>query len=188
MSLMVRTVAFFLATLSMASLTCTGKNEPAQLLEAKNANDSQVHPSKQEHACVPKLDDFPEPEQTSAVTGACENTAASNYIERTVEHLKNVAMLMKENISDCGMVLIVVGKYIESNKIDIENAIAAGDQAQSRMSEQEKKMLALRAKELFDPIMQDVGSVSAEFAKKCGSDVKRLSELLKNLDGQASGL
>ncbi len=188
MSLMVRTVAFFLVTLSMASLACSGKKEPAQLLEAKKANDSQVQSNKQERACVPKSDDFPEPDQTSAVTGACENTAASNYLERTVEHLNNVAMLMKENISDCRMVLIVVSKYIETNKVDIEKAIAAGDQAQSRMSEQEKKMVVLRAKELFNPIMQDVGSVSAEFAKKCGSDVKKLSELLKNLDGQASGL
>jgi hypothetical protein len=167
---------------------CSSKNEPAQISEAKKVNDSLVQPNKQDKTCVLKSDDFPEPDQTNAATGACENTATSTYIEKTVDHLKNVAMLMKENISDCRMVLIAVSKYIEINKMDIENAIKVGDEAQSRMSDQEKKMVALRAKELFNPIIQDVGSVSAEFAKKCRSDVKKLSELLKNLDGQASGL
>jgi hypothetical protein len=178
-------VTFFMA-LAIVLVACRSENEPAQLLEATKDHDSARQPTHQEKACVPRPDDFPEPGQTSAAPGACKNT--SSYIEKIVDHLKNVAMLMRENISDCRTVLIEVSKYIETNKLDIENVIKIGDEAQARMSDQEKKMVALRAKELLSPIMQDVGSVSAEFAKKCRSDVKKLSELLKTLDGQASGL
>jgi hypothetical protein len=181
-------IAFFFVTLAIVFVACSRKNEPEQFVEVAKSNDAAVRPNNQEKACVPRPDNFPEPDQTNATVGACERTDPDSYIEKTVYHLKNVALLMRENISDCRIVLIEVSKYIEDNKIDIENAIKAGDEAQSRMSGEEKKRVALRAKELFNPIMQDVGSISAEFAKKCRSDVKKLSELLKTLDGQASGL
>jgi PBP1b-binding outer membrane lipoprotein LpoB len=181
-------IAAFVMAIAMVFGACRSENEPTHVAEVTKARDVAAKPNTPEQVCVPKPVEFPEQGQTSAIPGACETLAGSDYIEKTADHLKNVAVLMRENVSDCRTVLIEVSKYIEANKVDIEDAIKAGDEAQSRMSEQEKRMLAQRVKELFGPIMQDVGSVSAEFANKCRSDVKKLSELLKTLDGQAGGL
>jgi hypothetical protein len=186
-----KTIVPIILALFLALAGCRGQSEPSQSPETKKTDISPVQPSKPDkrsNVCEAEIDEFPEPNQTSSTTGACQTSTGAVYMERTLDHLRNVTTLMKENMSDCGMVIIAVSKYIETNRLDIENAIKVGDEALSRMSDQERKMVTLRAQELFNPIMQEVGNVSAEFAKKCRPDVKRLSELLKSLGGQASGL
>jgi hypothetical protein len=180
-------IAIVLVTQAFLLVACS-KNETAKDSKAKPANESAAQPTNQDKSVASNPPGIPDPGQTNAAGSATENAATPPYIKKTIDHFKNVTTLMKENISDCKMVVDAISRYIEENKIDIENAIKDGDEAQAKMTSQVKTIFLLQVKELFNPIMQEVGNVSTEFAKKCRSDVKQLSELLKSLGSRTSGL
>lgn len=125
--------------------------------------------------------------QNAAAIKSVENQPVPAYMKKTIDHFKNITELMKENLYDCKTALNMVSRYIEENRADIENAIKLGDEAQRKMTEEEKAIFAWQVKNSFSPIIQEVGKISAEYVRKCKSEVKQLSELLKSLGGQSGG-
>lgn len=131
-----------------------------------------------------KAPEAPKPAEPAAAPAAPAPVAAApagdapEFIKKSIDHLKAVNALVKDNMGDCGKAVAAVEKYMEEHKADLEAINKASQEAMTKMSDEDKAKMAQQAMGLMMPVMQELTEVQTAFSQKCQKEVAKLSEAM----------
>lgn len=108
---------------------------------------------------------------------------APDYAKKMVEHLKNVTRIFKENADNCDKAVAALKKYVQDNKADIKALRKTGDQAQAKMSNEQKSILSTQTILLMGPIAKDLVMAQAQFVTNCREQAEEIADLMQTVVG-----
>jgi hypothetical protein len=123
----------------------------------------------------------------AAAAEAAKNTNvgdAPDYMKKSVDFIKDINKLMKDNMSDCAKATEMVNKYVEEHKTELDALKKATDDATAKMTDDEKMKLGQQMLGLMAPVMQEVAQTQMEFSQKCASEAQKIGEAMKKLSSK----
>lgn len=108
-------------------------------------------------------------------------SGAPDYMKKSIETIKDVNKLIKDNMTDCAKAVDVVNKYVQAHQADLDAMSKAADEATAKMSDDEKMKMGQQMMALMGPNMQDIMATQMEFSQKCASEAGKINEVMKKI-------
>lgn len=159
--------------------TDVAKDEPAKTDTAK-ADTAKADTAKAgDDATADKTVDLA---KVMAKAGEGVDTSdAPEFMKATVEHMKAINKLTKDNMPDCAKVVAEVEKYMAANQASLEKLGVDAEEAKKNMKPEDQAKMGQQMMALMSPILQESMKVNMDFATKCQAEAKQLSESMKKL-------
>ncbi len=155
-----------------------GCKKQAETQPADGVEESEKSAEAQKES-QPVAGEQPSEGNEAAVAGTEEEVP--QYVTDTVEHIKEINKLVKENIEDCSKAVEQIRGYLDKNQEHIINFQNAAMEAQAGMSPEQQSKLTKQMTRLMTPLMQETAKVQMEFTQKCQDEAKQISELMNKV-------
>ncbi len=144
-------------------------------------------PAPAEPAKAPEAPKPAEPAAPAAPApvAAAPTGDAPEFLKKSIDHLKAVNALVKDNMADCGKAVAAVEKYMDEHKTELEAINKASQEAMAKMSDEDKAKMAQQAMGMMMPVMQELTEVQTAFSQKCQKEVAKLSEAMGKFSAKA---
>jgi hypothetical protein len=163
--------ALMVAVLLLSLSACNKEKAPETPAPTAPATDTAKAPEAPKPAEPPKTDQ-------PAPVAAAPAGDAPEFLKKSIDHLKAINALVKDNMADCGKTVAAVEKYMEEHKADLEAINKASQEMMTKASDEDKAKMAQQAMGLMMPVMQELTEVQTAFAQKCQKEVAKLSEAM----------
>ena len=183
MKRMMLTVLVAVAAVGLVLSACDKKTDAPKDEPAK-----KEQPAKADAKADAKAADAKAPAKTVDLAKAMakagegvDTSDAPEFMKATVEHMKAINALTKDNMPDCKKVVAEVEKYMAANQAALEKLGKDAEAAKKTMKPEDQAKMGQQMMALMGPILQDSMKVNMEFATKCQAEAKQLSESMKKL-------
>jgi len=108
---------------------------------------------------------------------------APEYAKKMVDHLKQVAALIDENLKDCDGVKDALEAYFEKNKEEIVRLHKEGNEQEAKMDQDARSKVQIQTMLLMGPIAKTLAQTLARFQIKCPTQAQEVADLLQTVVG-----
>ncbi len=96
-----------------------------------------------------------------------------NPLETMMNYNVAISKILKDNIAECEKAVTDLSEYVNKNRVSIDAARKAVEEADKQMTEEETKANAAKAHEIADTMN--------EYAQKCPEQMQKVAEIFTSL-------
>ena len=105
------------------------------------------------------------------------------YAKKMVEHMQAISTLMRTHIDDCDQVVDALTEYMNKNKAELAKLRKQGDEAQAKLSPEERSKVSTQTLLLMAPFAETLAKTQSRFVYQCTDQAHDVAEQMQNLLG-----